>query len=79
LRQVQVTFISKHWNANYTDAKTCHPIKVSSFMLKTIEKLVGKYIREEILRFYTLRQNQFAFEPGMSTDTALHCTLWSHA
>jgi hypothetical protein len=41
-------------------------------MLKTIEKLVDKHIRDEILTSYHLNQNQFAFQPGKSTGTAMH-------
>jgi hypothetical protein len=38
-------------------------------MLKTMEKLVDRHIRDEILR---LHRYQFACLPGKSTETALH-------
>jgi len=40
-------------------------------MLKMIEKLVGRLIRDEIMRFNCLHQNQFAYQPVKSTETAL--------
>jgi hypothetical protein len=48
-RQVKVTFITKRRKANYTEAKAYHPISLSSLMLKTMEKLVDRHIRDEIL------------------------------
>jgi len=41
-------------------------------MLKTMEKLVGKRIRDEILGLHHLHQYQFAHQPEKSTKTALH-------
>jgi hypothetical protein len=43
--------------------------------LQTIEKLLGRHIWEEILRFFTLCQNQFVYEPDMSTENALHSVV----
>jgi hypothetical protein len=40
-------------------------------MLKTVEILVDRHIRDEILRFYVLHLNHFAYQPGKSTGTAL--------
>ena len=47
-------------------------VNLSSLILKTVEKLLDRYIRDEILSFYPLHQNQFAYQAGKSTDTALH-------
>jgi hypothetical protein len=41
-------------------------------MLKTMEKLVDRHIRDEIMRLLHLHQYQFAYQPGKSTETALH-------
>jgi hypothetical protein len=71
-RQVNVTFIPKPAKANYTEAKECRPISLSSFMLKTMQKLVYRYITEEILRLRPLHRYQFAYQPGKSTETTLH-------
>jgi hypothetical protein len=39
-RQVKVTFILKPRKLDYAEAKACRPISLSSFLLKTMEKLV---------------------------------------
>jgi hypothetical protein len=44
----------------------------SSFMIKTMEKLVDRHIRDEILELHPLHRYQFAHQPGRSTETALH-------
>jgi hypothetical protein len=41
------------------------------FILKTLEKLLDRHIRDGVLVEKPLHQNQFAFTAGMSTDTAL--------
>jgi hypothetical protein len=40
-------------------------------MLKTKEILVDRNIRDEVLRFYPLYQNQSAYQPLKSIETAL--------
>jgi hypothetical protein len=71
-RQVKVTFIPKPGKANYTEAKAYHPNSLSSFMLKMMEKLVDRHIRDKFLGLRTLNRYQFAYQPGKSTTTALH-------
>jgi hypothetical protein len=43
-----VTFIPKPGKANYTEAKAYCSISLSSFMVKTMEKLVDRHIRNKI-------------------------------
>jgi hypothetical protein len=62
-RQVKVTFIPKPGKANYTEAKAYCPISLSSFLLKTMEKLVDRHIRDEIMRLRPLHRYQFAYQP----------------
>jgi hypothetical protein len=45
-RQVKVTFIPKPRKLDYTEAKAYRPIGLSSFLLKTMEKLVDRHIKE---------------------------------
>jgi hypothetical protein len=71
-RQVNVTFIPTHRKLVYTEAKAYRPISLSSFLLKTIEKLVDRYIRDGALRVHPLHRNQYAYQLGKSTETALH-------
>jgi hypothetical protein len=65
-------FIPEPRKAIYTEAKAYCPISLSSFMLKTMEKLVYRHIRDEILGLRTPHEYQFAYQPGRSTETALH-------
>ena len=43
-----------------------------SFLLKTLERLVDGFIRDDTLIKYPLNENQHAHMAGKSTDTALH-------
>jgi hypothetical protein len=70
-RQVKVTFIPKPGKLDYTEAQAYRPISLS-FLLKTMEKLVDRPIRDEALRIYPLHRNQHAYQKGKSTETALH-------
>jgi hypothetical protein len=63
-RQVKV----KPGKLYYAEAKVCHP----SFLLKTMEKLVDRHIRDSALREHPLHRNQHAYQIGKSTETALH-------
>jgi hypothetical protein len=49
-----VTFIPKPGKATYTEPKAYCPISLLSFMLKTMEKLVDRQIRDEILGLHPL-------------------------
>jgi len=41
-------------------------------MLKTMEKLVGRHIRDKILGLCPLYLHQSAYQPGKSTETTVH-------
>jgi len=42
-----------------------------SLILKTLEKLLDRHIKDGVLVERPLHQNQFAYRAGMSTETAL--------
>jgi hypothetical protein len=67
-----VTFIPKPGELDYTEAKAYRPISMSSFLLKLMEKLVERHIRDDTLWKYRLHRNQHAYQTGKSTETALH-------
>jgi hypothetical protein len=69
---LKVTFIPKPGKLNYTDAKVYRSICLSSLLLKTMEKLVDRHIRDGALKEYPLHRNQHAYQIGKSTETALH-------
>jgi hypothetical protein len=60
-RQVRVTFIPKSGKPDYTEAKAYRPISLSSFLLKMMEKLVDRHIRNGALKNYPLHRNQHAY------------------
>lgn len=71
-RQTKVIFLPKAGKENYYEAKSFRPISLTSFLLKTLEKLIDKYIRENVLKERPLSVFQHAYQPGKSTDTALY-------
>ena len=71
-RQVKVTFVLKPGTAKYTESKAYRPTNLSSLMPETMEKLVNRHIRDEILGLHPLHRYQFAYQPGKSTETVLH-------
>jgi hypothetical protein len=80
-RQVKLTFIPKPRKLDYTEAKAYRPISLSSFLLKKMEKLVDRHIRDGALRIHPLHRNQHAYQTGKSNETALHnvvtCTKYA--
>jgi hypothetical protein len=71
-RHVKAMFIPKPGKHNYTEAKAYHPISLSSFLLKTMEKLMDRHIRDGALKEYPLHRNQHAYQTGKSTETTMH-------
>jgi hypothetical protein len=67
-----VTFIPKPGKLDYIEAKAYCPIRLSSFLLKTMEKLVDGHIRDGTLKKYPLHRNQHAYQLGKSTETEMH-------
>jgi hypothetical protein len=43
-----------------------------TFLLKTTERLIDRFLRGEILAFMPLHPNQHAYQAGKSVETALH-------
>ncbi|RYA68486.1 hypothetical protein DD592_26790, partial [Enterobacter cloacae complex sp. 2DZ2F20B] len=74
-RKVKVIFIPKPGRQDYTLAKSYRPISLTSFLLKTLERLSEKEIRETALSKQPLHPNQHAYIQGRSTDTALHTVV----
>ncbi len=70
--KVRVVFIPKPGKSSNGVAKDFRPISLTSFLLKTVERLLDAYIRSEVLVKFPLHGNQHAYQVGKSTDTALH-------
>jgi hypothetical protein len=69
-RHIRMVFIPKP-GKQLSQGKSLRPISLMSFILKTLEKLLDRYIRGGVLVEKPLHQNQFAYRAGMSTETAL--------
>ena len=54
-----------------TSPKDFRPISLTSFVLKTVERLVDRYIRDKILTTKPLHRDQHTYKAGHSTETAL--------
>jgi hypothetical protein len=48
------------------------PISLTSFFLKTMEKLVDSYIRAGPFKSFPLMESQYAYKRHRSTEAALH-------
>lgn len=71
-RGVIVQFLPKPGKSNYSLPENFRPISLTSFLLKTLEKLVDQHIRDVLLKTHKLHYKQHAYQPGKSTENALH-------
>lgn len=71
-RLSRVVFIPKRGRSDHSSPKSYRPISLSSFLLKTLERLVERYVRRRVLSDTPLHRNQHAYQPGKSCETALH-------
>jgi len=71
-RTSRVAFVPKPGRSDYSQAKAFRPISLTSFLLKTFERLIDRYIRDSVLSVHPLQKNQHAYQAGRSTETALH-------
>jgi hypothetical protein len=69
-RHVRVVFIPKP-GKSLSQAKSLRPISLMSFVLKILEKLLYRHIRDGVLVQKPLHQNQFGYRAGMSMETAV--------
>jgi ribonuclease HI len=74
-RRVRVVFIPKPGKKDYSEPKAFRPISLSSFLLKTMEKLIDRYVRARIVVSAPLNSKQHAYQTGKSTETALHALV----
>jgi len=65
-----VAFIPKPGKPNYTTA--FRPSSLTSFLLKGLEKLVDRFLRDRPLASLLVPPRQHAYQPGRSTVSALH-------
>jgi len=71
-RQVKVVFIPKSGRSSYCGPSDFRPISLTSFLLKTMERLLDRFLKDEILVLQPLHPNKHAYQAGKSVETALH-------
>lgn len=71
-QRVKVVFIPKPGKSDYTLPKSFRPISLTSFLLKGLERLVERHLRDTFTRNGKVFVAQYAFQEGKSTDSALH-------
>jgi hypothetical protein len=71
-RQVKVEFMPKPGKNSYTGPRDFRPTSLTSFLLKMLERLVDRYIRDGALVIKPLHPNQHAYQAGKSVETAFH-------
>jgi ribonuclease HI len=70
-RKVNVVYIPKAGKRPSDDPKSLRPISLTSFVQKTMERVIDRYLRDKILKTFPLHHRQFAYQPGKSTVSAL--------
>jgi ribonuclease HI len=69
-RKAKVVFIPKPGKDDYQEPKNFRPVSLTSFLLKTMEKVMDMYLEEG--NCTPTHPNQFAYRKGRSTEAALH-------
>ena len=69
-RKARIAFLPKPGKDTYAKASSYRPISLTSFLLKTMEKVLDYY--NEVNGQVKLHCNQHAYTKGKSTETALH-------
>ena len=70
-RECNVIFLAKPGRDSYDQSKSFRPLSMSSFMLKTFEKLVLWQILATALKESPINKNSHAFRSGYSVDTCI--------
>lgn len=76
-KEVLVKFIPKPGRDTYDLANSYRPISLTSFVLKTLERMCDRYIRDVKLKLKPLHGNQHAYQAGKSVDSALHQVVFN--
>lgn len=70
--EVKVIFIPKPGKEDYTSPKSYRPISLTSTLLKGMERLIDRHLKDVLATSNQLHSSQHAFQQGKSTETALH-------
>jgi hypothetical protein len=67
-----IPIIPKPGRTSYELARSFRPISLTSFVLKTMERLVDQSIRVGLLKRFPLEHSQHAYQRSRSSETALY-------
>lgn len=76
-QDVRVVFIPKPGKDSYAKPDSYRPISLTSFLLKILERIIDRYVRDEPLKNKPLSHKQHAYIAGKSVDTAIHRTVYT--
>jgi len=65
-------FIPKPGRNSYNVPRDYRPFSRTPFLLKTMERLVDRQLRDKSLALVPLHRNQDAYQAGNSVETNLH-------
>ena len=68
---VKVVFIPNPGRNTYSGPRDYRPISLTPFLLKTMDRLADRYLRDKALAIVPLHPNQHAYQAGKSVETAL--------
>jgi hypothetical protein len=71
-RQVKAAFIPKTGRCSYNGPRDFRLIILTSFLLKTLERMVDRFLRYKALASMQFHPKQQAYQAGKSVETALH-------
>lgn len=63
--------LNKVISLQWAEYSIYRPISLSSFLIKALERLVNRFIRDKVLSVTPLSGHQYAYQPERSTDAAL--------
>lgn len=70
-----MVFIPKAVRPFSIQPRSYRPIRLSSFLLETMEKMIDRQIRDVYLERDPMSIAQYAYQTGWSTTIALHCLV----
>lgn len=69
--KVRVVYIPKIGKKDHAQPKPFNPISITSFLLKTMEKVINLQVKERLQKLHLLLIKQHAYQKGKSSKTAL--------
>ena len=74
-RKSKIIFISKPGKPDKANPRSHRPISLTSYLLKSVERVVKYFIEDIVLPEFPFHREQFAFQKDKGTDHALSATI----